>query len=216
MIYRFSASMMGLVFLAAYANLAEAPPGAKPELPGTIGIAWQDIHNDRDSEASGDISRLHVWLLQRVLDRIATVAHGDLSSNSASGVLRGSPMAGVAGAIAPPIAARVAGKGFARGGTIACMVLAAAGFVLSSYAVDASNLSLGIVVAAAIMIDFAASANLVFGQRAIFPAGPGIAQPLKWALSRHVLRIRRHQRSSERLVLRAFRMGVVSRRSAYC
>ena len=87
-------------------------------------------------------------------------------------------LAGVAGAVAPPFAARLADKGLARTGTIAAMLLAAGGFLLSDYATGASHLSLGIVVAAAILIDFATSANLVFGQRAIFLLGPELRSRL--------------------------------------
>ncbi len=76
-------------------------------------------------------------------------------------------LAGVAGAIAPPIAGRIADRGLARPGTAAAMVLAAASFPLSLIApfVDGGVI---IISASAIVLDFAVSANLVFGQRAIY------------------------------------------------
>lgn len=44
-------------------------------------------------------------------------------------------------------------------------------FLLTDLARGASALSLGLVVVAAILLDFAVSANLVFGQRAIYALG---------------------------------------------
>ena len=80
-------------------------------------------------------------------------------------------LAGVAGAIAPPIAGRIADKGLSQAGTAAAMLLASASFLLSDLALGHSDLSLAILVAAAILLDFAVSANLVLSQRAIYSLG---------------------------------------------
>jgi len=81
-------------------------------------------------------------------------------------------LAGVAGAIAPPIAGRIADSGLSRPGTALAMLLAVAAFLLSDLAQSGSALALGLVTACAIALDFAVSANLVFGQRAIFALAP--------------------------------------------
>jgi predicted MFS family arabinose efflux permease len=80
-------------------------------------------------------------------------------------------VAGVAGAIAPPIAGRLADRGLAQAGTAAAMVLAAVSFVLSNLGHGGGSFGLAMVVATAILLDFAVSANLVFGQRAIYALG---------------------------------------------
>ncbi len=80
-------------------------------------------------------------------------------------------LAGVAGAVAPPLAGRMADRRLADLGTTAAMVLAAASFLLTLFARDGSPLSLALVVATAIVLDFAVSANLVFSQRAIYSLG---------------------------------------------
>jgi predicted MFS family arabinose efflux permease len=80
-------------------------------------------------------------------------------------------LAGVAGAVAPPIAGRVADKGLSRPGTGLAMLLAAGAFLLSDLPFGSSRLALGLVMACAILLDFAVSANLVFGQRAIYSLG---------------------------------------------
>ena len=81
-------------------------------------------------------------------------------------------LAGVAGAIAPPFAGRLADAGHARGGTAAAMLLAAASFALSNLARGGGAFGLSMIVAMAVLLDFAVSANLVFGQRAIYALGP--------------------------------------------
>ena len=80
-------------------------------------------------------------------------------------------LAGVAGAIAPPFAGRLADRGRTQAGTAGAMLLASASFVFSDLARGHSNLSLALVVATAILLDFAVSANLVLSQRVIYSLG---------------------------------------------
>ena len=80
-------------------------------------------------------------------------------------------LAGVAGAIAPPFAGRMADSGRSSLGTALALLIAPLTFLLSDLATDGSTRSLGIVIAAAISLDFVVSANLVFGQRAIYALG---------------------------------------------
>jgi predicted MFS family arabinose efflux permease len=77
-------------------------------------------------------------------------------------------LAGVAGAIAAPIAGRVADRGLIRQASAFCMALAVASYGLTLVAPVGSTLALGLLVAAAILLDFGVSGNLVLGQRAIF------------------------------------------------
>ena len=81
-------------------------------------------------------------------------------------------LAGVAGAIAPPFAGRLADHGHSKLGTGLAMLLGMIAFLVSDIALT-SDRALGItaIVAAAIVLDFAVSANLVFGQRAIYALG---------------------------------------------
>jgi predicted MFS family arabinose efflux permease len=87
-------------------------------------------------------------------------------------------LAGVAGAVAPPIAGRLADRGLTRWGTALAMVAAPLAFLMSELARDGSWRSLGLVVASAVVLDFAVSANLVFGQRAIFALAPELRSRL--------------------------------------
>ncbi|MEI9991997.1 MAG: MFS transporter [Rhizomicrobium sp.] len=77
-------------------------------------------------------------------------------------------LAGVAGAVAPPLAGRLADKGFTRSGTMGAMLLAVASFLATGLARGGSTAGVVLVTLCAMALDFAVSANLVFGQRAIY------------------------------------------------
>jgi predicted MFS family arabinose efflux permease len=81
-------------------------------------------------------------------------------------------LAGAAGAIASPIAGRLADRGLTRFATITAMLMAIAAFLISHVATDGSSLALGLMVAAAIILDFGVTTSLVCGQRAIYSLSP--------------------------------------------
>ncbi|HEY4073742.1 MAG TPA: MFS transporter [Herbaspirillum sp.] len=87
-------------------------------------------------------------------------------------------LAGVAGAIAAPIAGAVADHGWSRPATGFAIVLAAFAFLMTQFATPGSTLALGLLVASAILLDFGATANLVLGQRAIFILGASLRSRL--------------------------------------
>ena len=68
--------------------------------------------------------------------------------------------------------ANLADNGHARVGTVTAMLLAAASFTLSCFGLGGGAFGLAAVVATAVLLDFAVSANLVFGQRAIYALDP--------------------------------------------
>lgn len=77
-------------------------------------------------------------------------------------------LAGVAGAIAAPIAGRMADRGWSRPATGLAMLVVAVVFLITHIATPGSSWALGLLVAAAIVLDFGVSANMTLGQRAIF------------------------------------------------
>ena len=87
-------------------------------------------------------------------------------------------LAGVAGAVAPPFATRLVDRGRGRAGTVGAMALASAAFALSSLAPTHSRGGVLLIAVVAILLDFAVSANLVFGQRVIFSLAPEIRSRL--------------------------------------
>jgi predicted MFS family arabinose efflux permease len=83
-------------------------------------------------------------------------------------------LAGVAGAIAAPLAGRCADKGWGRRLTPAVILLVAGAFLLSKFGTDGSNAALVALTLAGIVLDFGVSANLVFSQRAIYGLNPAM------------------------------------------
>ena len=77
-------------------------------------------------------------------------------------------LAGVAGAVAAPIAGRLADRGLGHRTTGLAIVAVVLAFVMTHLAPTGSTLALGLLTAAAILLDFGVSATLVLGQRAIY------------------------------------------------
>jgi predicted MFS family arabinose efflux permease len=87
-------------------------------------------------------------------------------------------LAGVAGAVAAPIAGRLADRGWMTPATGLAMLSVAAAFLLGRLGLLGSNVGLGVLVFAAILLDFGVTANLVLGQRALFALGARIRSRL--------------------------------------
>jgi predicted MFS family arabinose efflux permease len=85
-------------------------------------------------------------------------------------------LAGAASVVVSPLAGWVADRGWSRAATGGALLVAAGGFALTQIGVaSGSVIVLGI---GAIVLDCAATANLVFGQRAIFMLAPAIRSRL--------------------------------------
>ncbi|MBI4858552.1 MAG: MFS transporter [Acetobacterium woodii] len=83
-------------------------------------------------------------------------------------------LAGVAGAIAAPIAGRLADKGLSRQLTGIAFITAVSAFALTHIFADHLVVSLGLFGLSAILLDMAVSGNLVLGQQAIYALGDEI------------------------------------------
>jgi predicted MFS family arabinose efflux permease len=87
-------------------------------------------------------------------------------------------LVGMAGAIASPIAGRLADAGHTLTATAAALLLGVLGFALPMVAADSRNIALALLVAASIILDMGVAANLVLGQRAIFTLGAEVRSRL--------------------------------------
>jgi len=87
-------------------------------------------------------------------------------------------LAGVAGAVASPIAGRLADRGHSRGATRFAMLLVAGAYGLSHLAAPGSTPGLALLVVAGIVLDYGVTTNLVVGQRAIFVLGAEVRSRL--------------------------------------
>jgi predicted MFS family arabinose efflux permease len=170
MIFRLSAAAMGVLVIAIRAVAPRRSPVAAPSYVALI-------------RSMGGIFRQHEILRRRALYHAAMFGAFSAFWTAVPLWLSGAPfhlsqrgvalvaLAGVAGAAAPPLAGRLADKGLARPATVAAMLLAAASFLLSDLAPAGSRAGLVLVTAAAVLLDFAVSANMVLGQRAIYALG---------------------------------------------
>jgi predicted MFS family arabinose efflux permease len=80
-------------------------------------------------------------------------------------------LVGGAGAIAAPIAGRLADKGHTRPATAFGILAVGIAFLLTDLRSDGSTFHLACLIAAAILLDFGTTANTTLGQRAIFILG---------------------------------------------
>ncbi|WP_219836768.1 MFS transporter [Paenibacillus sp. R14(2021)] len=80
-------------------------------------------------------------------------------------------LVGVAGAVAAPIAGRLADKGRTRSITLGAISLAVASFIILALVHANPHVSVALLLLAAIMLDMAVSGNLVASQRAIYSLG---------------------------------------------
>lgn len=87
-------------------------------------------------------------------------------------------LVGMAGAIASPVAGRLADAGHTLPATAAALVLGIVGFALPLYQPASRELAIGVLVVASIVLDMAVAANLVLGQRAIFSLGAEVRSRL--------------------------------------
>ncbi|WP_306393097.1 MFS transporter [Telluria beijingensis] len=87
-------------------------------------------------------------------------------------------LVGMAGAVASPIAGRLADNGHTLAATAVALVVGSLSFLLPLFAPHAKPLALGLLALAAIVLDAAVAANLVLGQRALFALGAEIRSRL--------------------------------------
>jgi predicted MFS family arabinose efflux permease len=87
-------------------------------------------------------------------------------------------LVGMAGAVASPVAGRLADAGHTLPATAAALILGIVGFALPLYQPTSREMAIGMLVVASIVLDMAVAANLVLGQRAIFSLGAEVRSRL--------------------------------------
>lgn len=87
-------------------------------------------------------------------------------------------LVGMAGAVASPVAGRLADRGHTLVATAAALLLGVASFALPMVVPGSRALALGTLVLASIILDMGVAANLVLSQRAIFALGDSVRSRL--------------------------------------
>jgi len=85
--------------------------------------------------------------------------------------------AGAAGALAAPVAGRLADRNYGRPGTVVALLLIIAAFLVAAWAGLAGHSFIALA-ASGILLDAGVQANLVFGQRAIYGLAPELRSRL--------------------------------------
>jgi predicted MFS family arabinose efflux permease len=80
-------------------------------------------------------------------------------------------LVGAGGAIASPIAGRIADLGWTKPATLLAILAVAASFLMTRLGAPGSSAALILLASSAVLLDFGVSTNLVLGQRAIFALG---------------------------------------------
>lgn len=162
-----AALLMAVLALVLFKNLPQRQPQAPLPYPKLIGSLWQLLAGTKVLRRRA----LYQAGLFGSFSLFWTVAPLELTSPafglSQTGVAIFA-LVGMAGAIASPVAGRLADSGHTRTATAAALLLGMVGFALPLLSSASATLSLAILVAASIILDMAVAANLVLGQRAIF------------------------------------------------
>ncbi|MGB9990001.1 MFS transporter [Pseudoduganella rhizocola] len=87
-------------------------------------------------------------------------------------------LVGMAGAVASPVAGKLADRGHTLPATAAALLLGVLGFALPLLAPGSRGIALAVLVLASIILDMGVAANLVLGQRAIFSLGAEVRSRL--------------------------------------
>ncbi|NVK33052.1 MAG: MFS transporter [Rhodobacteraceae bacterium] len=166
-VFYLAAAVMALLSVALYRRLPQRMPTAKSGIValllsmGRIAMTQKVLQRRALYQALLFASFSAFWTTVPLL--LASpdygLSHGDIALFA---------LVGAAGAIAAPIAGRIADKGWTRIGSALAMGLAIISYLLPLLADTGSTLGLILLAAAAVILDFGVSANLIFGQRAIF------------------------------------------------
>ena len=87
-------------------------------------------------------------------------------------------LVGMAGAVASPIAGKLADRGLTLPATAFALLLGICGFALPLLAPDSRDIALALLVLASIVLDMGVAGNMVLGQRAIFVLGAEVRSRL--------------------------------------
>ena len=169
--------LVALLALVLRAKLPQRRPSAALSYSRLIGSLWQLF---RDTPVLRRRAAYHAGLFgafSMFWTVVPLVLEGERFQLSQSGIALFA-LVGMAGAIASPIAGKLADKGHTLPATAAALLLGILGFALPLWAPASRNVALGLLVVASIVLDMGVAANLVLGQRALFALGAEVRSRL--------------------------------------
>jgi predicted MFS family arabinose efflux permease len=172
-----AAVLMAVLAVVLFKNLPQRHPQAPLPYPKLIGSLWHlvlhtPVLRRRALYQAGLFGSFSLfWTV--VPQELTSVEFGLSQTGVAIFAL-----VGMAGAIASPVAGRLADSGHTLFATAAALTLGIIGFALPLFSTQSHTLALAILVAASIILDMAVAASLVLGQRAIFALAADIRSRL--------------------------------------
>ncbi|MDQ2823665.1 MAG: MFS transporter [Pseudomonadota bacterium] len=172
-----AAALMAVLAFVLFKNLPQRHPQAPLPYPELIGSLWPlvlrtPVLRRRALYQAGLFGSFSLfWTV--VPQELTSVEFGLSQTGVAIFAL-----VGMAGAIASPVAGRLADSGHTLFATAAALVLGIVGYALPLFSTSSHTLALAILVAASIILDMAVAASLVLGQRAIFALAADIRSRL--------------------------------------
>ena len=162
-------AMFALAFLLRRL-LPERVPSATLSYPKLLGSMWQLLRDTpvlrrRAAYQAGMFGAFSLFWTTVPLVLAGPAFHLSLTGIAIFALV------GMAGAVASPVAGRLADGGHTRTATSAALLLGVAAFALPMLVPGGRTASLAILVVASIVLDMGVAANLVLGQRAIFALG---------------------------------------------
>ncbi|KQV58089.1 MFS transporter [Duganella sp. Root198D2] len=159
------------------AKLPERVPTAPLSYQRLIGSLW---HLFRDTPVLRRRAAYHAGLFgafSMFWTVVPLVLEGERFHLSQTGIALFA-LVGMAGAVASPIAGRLADKGHTLPATAGALLLGVLGFALPLWVPESRVVAIGMLAIASIVLDMGVAANLVLGQRALFALGAEVRSRL--------------------------------------
>lgn len=169
--------LVAILAFVLRARLPERVPGAPLSYGRLIGSLW---HLFRDTPVLRRRAAYHAGLFgafSMFWTVVPLVLEGERFHLSQTGIALFA-LVGMAGAVASPVAGKLADKGYTLPATAAALLLGILGFALPLWMPGSRVVALGMLVVASIVLDMGVAANLVLGQRALFALGAEVRSRL--------------------------------------
>jgi predicted MFS family arabinose efflux permease len=177
MIFVLSAAVMAVLAITLHIALPKRQPQPGPHYAALLASMWHLLRTTPVLRRSAAYHACLFAAFSLFWTTVPLLLAGPRFNLSQNGIALFA-LAGVAGAIVAPLAGRLADRGWRRKLIVTALCSAVAAFMLARWHPAPQALAIAVLVAAAILLDAAVSANLVVGQRAIFALGAHIRSRL--------------------------------------
>ncbi len=177
MVFGAASVLVALLAFVLRSKLPQRLPSAPLSYGRLIGSLW---HLYRDTPMLRRRAAYHAGLFgafSMFWTVVPLVLEGERFHLSQTGIALFA-LVGMAGAIASPIAGKLADKGHTLPATAAALLLGMLGFALPLWMPGSRAVAIGMLVIASIVLDMGVAANLVLGQRALFALGAEVRSRL--------------------------------------